>query len=80
MTDSERTRQKPQVESTVIEARIKWASLLIGAGLLIQAGTLLQVHPLAFVAFVVVGCPLIGAGVLLYLWSLVRSGPNAQRP
>ena len=28
-------------------------------------------HPLAFVAFVVIGCPLIGAGVLLYLWSLV---------
>jgi hypothetical protein len=37
----------------------------------IQLGTLFRVHPLAFVAFVVVGCPLIGAGVLLYLWSLV---------
>ena len=55
----------------MIESRIKWASLLIGAGLVIQVGTLFPVHPLAFVAFVLVGCPLIGAGVILYLWSLV---------
>jgi len=59
------------MEKPLIETRIKWASLLIGAGLLIQMGTLSRIHPLAFVAFVVVGCPLIGAGVLLYLWSLV---------
>ena len=59
------------METPLVESRIKWASLLIGAGLLIQLATLLRVHPLAFVAFVVIGCPLIGAGILLYLWSLV---------
>jgi hypothetical protein len=59
------------MEKPLIETRIKWASLLIGAGLLIQMGTLFRIHPLAFVAFVAVGCPLIGAGVVLYLWSLV---------
>ena len=59
------------MEQPLIETRIKWASILIGAGLLIQMGTLFRIHPLAFVAFVVVGCPLIGAGVILYLWSLV---------
>jgi hypothetical protein len=59
------------MEKPLVESRIKWASLLIGAGLLIQLGTLFRVHPLAFVAFVVVGCPLIGAGVFIYLWSLV---------
>ena len=59
------------MEKPLIETRIKWASLLIGAGLLVQLGTLFGVHPLAFVAFVVVCCPLIGAGVILYLWSLV---------
>jgi hypothetical protein len=59
------------METPLVESRIKWASLLIGIGLLIQLGTLFRVHPLAFVGFVVVGCPLIGAGVLLYLWSLV---------
>jgi len=54
-----------------IETRIKWASLLIGAGLLVQLLALLRVHPLAFVAFLVVGCPLVGAGIVLYLVSLV---------
>jgi hypothetical protein len=59
------------MEQLPVESKIKWASLLIGAGLLIQLGTLFRVHPLAFVAFVVVGCPLIGAGMVLYLWSLL---------
>lgn len=61
------------MEKPLIETRIKWASLLISAGLVIQVGTLFRIHPLAFIAFVVVGSPLIGAGVLLYLWSLVPS-------
>jgi hypothetical protein len=62
------------MEKPLIESRIKWASLLIGAGLLIQLGTLFRIHPLAFVAFVVAGCPLIGAGIILYLWSLAPAG------
>jgi hypothetical protein len=61
------------MERPLVETRIKWASLLISGGLLIQLGTLFRVHPLAFVAFVVVGCPLIGAGVLIYLGSLVAA-------
>ena len=59
------------MEKPVVETRIRWASLLIGAGLLIQLGTLFRIHPLSFVAFIVVGCPLIVAGVILYLWSVV---------
>jgi hypothetical protein len=59
------------METQLIESRIKWASLLIGAGLLVQLLALLLVHPLAFVAFLVVGCPLIGAGIVLYLMSLL---------
>jgi|HubBroStandDraft_6_1064221.scaffolds.fasta_scaffold4477347_1 hypothetical protein len=66
------------MEKPLVESRIKWASLLIGAGLLIQLGTLFRVHPLAFVAFVVIGCPLIGAGVLLYLCSLVSVKQKAS--
>jgi hypothetical protein len=54
----------------VVETRIKWASLLIGAGLLVQLLALLRVHPLAFVAFLALGCPLVGAGIVLYLLSL----------
>ena len=53
------------------ERRIRWASLLVGAGLLVQLVSLLVVHPLAFVAFLMVGCPLMAAGIVLYLFSLV---------
>jgi hypothetical protein len=55
----------------VVETRIKWASLLIGAGLLVQLLALLRVHPLAFVAFLALGCPLVGAGIVLYLLTLL---------
>ena len=60
------------MEGPVVETRIKWASLLIGAGLLVQLLALLRVHPLAFVAFLALGCPLVGAGIVLYLLSLLR--------
>ena len=59
------------MDSSVIETRIKWASHLVAAGLLVQVLTLLRVHPLSFVAFLVIGCPLVGAGSLLYLTSLL---------
>ena len=45
---------------------------MVGAGLLVQLGSLLVVHPLAFVAFLMVGCPLILAGIVLYLLSLIH--------
>jgi hypothetical protein len=61
------------MEAPVIETKIKWASVLIGAGLLVQLLALLRVHPLAFVAFLMIGCPLVGAGIVLYLLSLVSS-------
>ena len=60
------------METSVIERRIRWASWLIGAGLLVQLGSLLVVHPLAFVVFLMVGCPLILAGIVLYLLSLIH--------
>ncbi len=59
------------MDTPVIERRIKCASLLIGAGLLVQLLALLRVHPLAFVAFLVIGCPLVGAGIVLYLMMLL---------
>ena len=45
---------------------------MIGAGLLVQLGSLLVVHPLAFAGFLMVGCPLLLAGIVLYLLSLVH--------
>jgi hypothetical protein len=54
-----------------IERRIKWAGLLIALGLIVQVATFGWIHSLAFVVFLVLGCPLVGIGVLLYLYSLV---------
>jgi hypothetical protein len=55
---------------TTIEQRIRWAGLLVVAGLLVQLLTMSWSHPLAFMAFLTIGCPLTLAGVLLYLFSL----------
>lgn len=60
-----------------VETRIKWASVLIALGLLIQLLSLLPIHPLAFVAFLVIGCPLMAAGVVVYLTSLVGARERA---
>ena len=59
------------MDTSPTERRIRWASLLVGAGLLVQLASLLIVHPLAFVAFLMIGCPLMAAGMLLYLFSLI---------
>jgi hypothetical protein len=59
------------MEELAIERRIRWAAVMIGAGLVLQFFTLLRVHPLAFVVFVAVGCPLVAAGAILYLWSVL---------
>lgn len=59
------------MDPSVTERRIRWASLLVGAGLLVQLASLLIIHPLAFVAFLMIGCPLMAAGILLYLFSLL---------
>jgi hypothetical protein len=69
------------VETPAIERKIRWASFLIGAGLLVQFGSFLVVHPLAFVAFVMVGCPLMAAGIVLYLLSLIsNNAPQGDAP
>ena len=59
------------MDTSVTERRIRWASRLVGAGLLVQLASLLIVHPLAFVAFLIIGYPLMAAGIVLYLFSLV---------
>lgn len=51
-------------------ARLRVAGLLVIAGLAIQMATIAWTHPLAFLAFLGVGTPLVAAGVLLYLFSL----------
>jgi len=59
------------VPHTRVEKRIRLAGLLICLGLVVQMVSLAWVHPLAFLAFLLIGCPLVGAGIVLYLWALV---------
>ncbi len=65
----------------LIESRIRWAGILIAAGLVIQLITFIWVHPLAFMAFILMSCPLVAIGILIYLYSLVatQSSPTQRR-
>ena len=54
-----------------IERRVRWSGRLIAVGLIVQMLTLLATHPLAFICFALVGCPLVGAGIIIFLYSLV---------
>ena len=56
--------------SPPIERSIRWAGMLIVTGLVVQMITLLWTHPLAFMCFILVGCPLVAAGIVVYLYSL----------
>ena len=59
-----------------IETRLRLAAALICAGLLVLLLTLIHVHPLAFVTFALIGCPLVLAGILLFLYSIVSHPPK----
>lgn len=58
---------------TTPERRVSNCAVLIETGLLIQLVSLLWSHPLAFVVYLVVGTPLVAAGALLFLWSLIQA-------
>ncbi len=70
----------PANATTTIERRIRWAGLLIGIGLLVQLLSFIRIHPLSFIVFVVIGCPLVAAGILLYLHSLVSHDSQPSSP
>ena len=57
-------------DTSTIERRIRWSGMLVVTGLVVQMLTLLWTHPLAFMCFILVGCPLVAAGILYYLYSL----------
>ena len=56
-----------------LRTRLRTAAGLVSAGLLAQMGTLLTPHPTAFLVFILVVGSVVGAGVLLYLHTLVSS-------
>jgi hypothetical protein len=63
------------IPAPLVERRLRWAGFLIAAGLIVQLTTFIWIHPLAFIAFAVIGCPLTAAGILLFLYSLVSREP-----
>jgi hypothetical protein len=58
---------------SALEQRLGKAGFLVAAGLIVEIAASALIHPLAFVAFVLVACPLVIAGMLLFLWALVAS-------
>jgi plastocyanin len=63
----------------LIENRIRWSGLLIVLGLAVLLFSLRWSHPLSFMAFLVLGCPLIFGGILLFLWALaMKDGPGSS--
>lgn len=68
------------MDDHAIEKRLRWAGLLVALGLVLQLSVSMWVHPLAFVTFLMVACPLVGAGMLTFLWALVsvRTRPEPQ--
>jgi len=60
--------------SALLPRRLRLAGWLVASGVLIQAATLFSGHPLAFILFVGVGLTLVGAGALLFLWSIATAG------
>lgn len=61
------------------EGKIRRASLIVAAGLILQFLSLIPLHPLAFVSFVGLGLPVMGVGVLLFLWCLLTSSAPSDR-
>ena len=58
---------------TIIERRIRIASMLVLLGLLVECATFVWKSPLAFFLFLIVGCGIAAAGILIFLVSLITA-------
>lgn len=65
-------------KNDAIHGRLRVSGVFLIAGLLVEALCLVWSRPLAFVVFAAVGGASIGAGVLIFLYSLVS--PNVSHP
>ena len=60
-----------------LDERIRLSALIIALGLIVQGVSATVLHPLAFIAYLLVGFPLVCAGVLYFLSGLVsKAGRN----
>jgi hypothetical protein len=61
------------VTDATVERRLLWAGSLVASGLAVELAVSGWLHPLAFVAFLCLACPLVVAGMLAFLWAIVRN-------
>ena len=54
-----------------LAGRLQVSGLLIAVGIAVELATLYWNHPISLFLFLTLGGGLIGAGMLLYLWSVV---------
>ncbi len=54
-----------------LSARLRLAGILVAAGIIIELTTLFWNHTVSFLLFLSLGALLVGAGMLLYLWSVL---------
>jgi len=59
------------MSSSRMERRIRVAAAFAMAGLMVELMTLRGSHPTAFLVFALAGAPLVGASILIFLYSLV---------
>ena len=59
-----------------LEKGLRWSGVLVAAGLVTEIAVSWSVHPLAFVAFVFLVCPLVLGGMLMFLYTLVSARPS----
>lgn len=63
----------PAASGPPIERRLRIAGLLLMLGMAVEGGTLLALdRPVGFLTFASAGGVLIVAGIVYYLWSIVR--------
>ncbi len=60
-----------------IKRRLRISAVLLILGLMIEAASLRWSHPTAFLVFVIVGGSFVVAGILVYLYSLLRVGASS---
>ena len=57
--------------SQTMVRRVRISAALVLLGLIVELTALRWAHPTAFLVFVLAGMPLVGVGILVFLYSLV---------
>jgi hypothetical protein len=57
--------------SPVMERRLRVSAAFVSLGLIVELTALRWSHPTAFLVFAFAGIPLVGAGIVVFLYSLV---------